>query len=79
MVDNGSSGNLAVTTPVGTSAAGFNLFPAKWIPYSTIQFIGSLVNTHAQLSWQTSNEKSIEKYIVEYSTDTLQFLAIDSL
>ncbi|HLA58940.1 MAG TPA: T9SS type A sorting domain-containing protein, partial [Puia sp.] len=81
IVSKGSSGDVAVNTSNGTtSKTGFQyiLSDADSV-FSLIQFTGALANTTVQLEWKTIFEKPISKYIVEYSKDSTQFLAIDSL
>jgi predicted esterase len=85
IVDSGASGSVVVSTPYGTAAlAGFSFLlpPPPVIPLGFITFtavpIGSL-KPEVELAWTDSSEQDNRYFIVQRSTDSIQFSTLDTV
>ncbi|HLX65433.1 MAG TPA: T9SS type A sorting domain-containing protein, partial [Puia sp.] len=85
IVDSGASGSIVVSSPYGTATlAGFIFVmpPPPVIPLGFVTFtavpIGS-VKPEVQLSWTDSSEQDNHYFIVQRSTDSVQFSTLDTV
>ena len=70
---------LTITNPDGqTTTAPFTLSgPCSALPLRLVDFTGTLVNKESHLSWNTADEVNMQRYIVEKSTDGIQYSYLD--
>jgi IPT/TIG domain len=85
IVDTGASGSVVVTSPYGTATlAGFHfsLPPPPPVPYGFVTFTAVLIGSvkpEVQLSWSDSSEQDNRYFLVQRSTDSIQFSTIDTV
>jgi hypothetical protein len=86
----GYMGNIGTTNPVVTNLVnaganfmfrGISFTPSQGVllPVQLTSFSGSVINGDAKLNWQVTNEINVQKYIVEQSTDAVQFRAVGTV
>ncbi|HXB33445.1 MAG TPA: T9SS type A sorting domain-containing protein [Puia sp.] len=85
IVDTGASGSVVVTSPYGTGTlAGFSFTapPPPLVPLGFVTFTAVPIGSQkpeVQLSWSDSSEVDNRFFLVQRSTDSIQFSTIDTI
>jgi hypothetical protein len=79
VVGTGATGEVTVTTASGSDSLGGFVFIQPPPAFRLVSFTGMLVDGQVALQWQVTGAAGISSYLIEQSTDTMQFNIIASI